>query len=273
MGRYIFPKFESVQRLILNYFVCTYTLNHYFPYLSGIDIPQLVNDLTLGIRLPNPAFCPNAIAALLETCFCESPEKRPDFDEIKSKLNTAFNIIFLKNKTKADVAKTDYQLVNLKRNSKMQSQYSTLIKENKKEYLMQQRSRKNTYLINFVKNEKTSDRKEILGKQHDNCSLGTKSNLYVDMSNNLKASKENRDFTDDCKQEDIENTAPENDSIYTIYQQKWISEPILFNVSTEVVSTASHQQNVECTGRLGSLASCESHLIISRTPKKFLSQP
>ena len=233
----------------------------------------MVNDLTLGIRLPNPAFCPNAIADLLESCFRESPEKRPDFDEIKSKLNTAFNRIFLKNKTKADVAKTDYQLVNLKRNSKMQSQYSTLIKENKREYLMQQRARKNTYLSNFLKNEKTSDRKEILGKQHDNCSLGTKSNLYVDMSNNLKASNENRDSTDDCKQEDIENTSPGNDSIYTIYQQKWISEPILFNVSTEVVPSVSHQKNVGLRGQLRSLASCESDLIISKTPKKFLSQP
>ena len=251
----------------INYLVCNYTFNNHIPYLSGIDIPQLVNDLTLGIRLPNPAFCPNAIAALLETCFCESPEKRPDFDEIKSKLNTAFNIIFLKNKTKADVAKTDYQLVNLKRNSKMQSQYSTLIKENQREYLMQQRSRKNTYLSNFLKNEKPSDRKEILGKQHDNCGL------YVDMSNILKASNENHNFTDDRKQQDIENTSPENDSIYTIYRQKWISEPILLNLSTEVVSRASHQKNVELTGRLGSLTSCESDLIISGTPKKFLSQP
>ena len=227
----------------------------------------MVNDLTLGIRLPNPAFCPNAIAALLEACFRESPEKRPDFDEIKSKLNTAFNTIFLKNRTKADVAKTDYQLVNLKRNSKMQSQYSTLIKENQREYLMQQRFRKNTYLSNFLKNEKPSDRKEILGKLHDNCGL------YVDMSNNLKASNENHNFTDDRKQQDIENTSPENDSIYTIYRQKWISEPILLNLSTEVVSRASHQKNVELTGRLGSLTSCESDLIISGTPKKFLSQP
>ena len=233
----------------------------------------MVNDLTLGIRLPNPAFSPNAIADLLETCFRESPEKRPDFDEIKCKLTTAFNRIFLKDKTKADVAKTDYQLVNLKRNSKMQSQYSTLIKENKREYLMQQRSRKNTYLSNILKNEKPSDRKDILGKQHDNCGLGTKSTLYVDMSNNLKASNENRYFTDDRQQEDIENTSPENDAIYTIYQQQWISEPILFNVSTEDVSRASHQKDVALTGRLGSLASYESDLIISGMPKKFLSQP
>ena len=249
-----------------------YTLLIFTPYLSGIDIPQLVNDLTLGIRLPNPAFCPKAIADLLETCFRESPEKRPDFDEIKSKLNTAFNRIFLKDKTKADVAKTDYQLFNLKRNSKMQSQYSTLIKENKREYLMQQRSRKNTYLSNFLKNEKLSDRKEISSEQHDNCGLGAKSTLYVDMSNNLKASNEHRNLTDDRKQEDIENTSPENDALYTIYQQQWISEPILFNVSTEVVSRASHQKNVELTGRLGSLVSRESNLIISGTPKKFLSQ-
>ena len=232
-----------------------------------------MNDLTLGIRLPNPAFCPNAIADLLETCFRESPEKRPDFDDIKSKLNTAFNRIFLKNKTKADVAKTDYQLVNLKRNSKMQSQYSTLIKENKREYLMQQRARKNTYLSSLLKNEKTSDRKDILGERHQNCSLGTKSTLYVDMSNNLRASNQNRNFIDDRKQEDIENTTPSIESSYTIYQQKWISEPILFDVSTEVVSSAYHKKSVEVRGQLRSLASCEGDSIISGTPKKSLSQP
>ena len=155
----------------------------------------------------------------------------------------------------------------------MQSQYSTLIKENKREYLIQQRARKNTYLSNFLKNEKTSERKEILGKQHENRGLGTKNNLYVDMSSKLKASNQNCNFTDDRKQEEIENTSPKNDSIYTIYQQKWISEPILFNVPTEVVSRASHQTNVEFRGQLGSLASFESDLIISGIPKKFLSQP
>ena len=242
-------------------------------YLSGIDIPQLVNDLTLGIRLPNPAFCPKAIADLLETCFRESPEKRPDFDEIKSKLNTAFNRILLKNKTRADVVKNDYHLVNFNRSAKMQSQYSTLIKENRREYFIQQRARKNTYLSNFLKNEKTFDRKEILGKRHENCGLGTKNNLYVDMSSKLKASNQNCNFTDDRKQDYIENISPKNDSIYTIYQQKWISEPILFNVPTEVVSRASHQTNVEFRGQLGSLASFESDLIISGIPKKFLSQP
>ena len=233
----------------------------------------MVNDLTLGIRLPSPAFCPKAIADLLETCFRESPEKRPDFDEIKSKVNTAFNRLFLKSKTRADVAKNDYQLVNLNRSAKMHTQYSTLIKENKKEYMIQQRARKNTYLSNFLKNEKTSDRKEILGKQQENFGLETAVNLYVDMSNNLKASNQNRNSIDDRKQEEIENTSPKNDSIYTIREQKWISDPILFNVSTDVESRASHQKNVELRGRLGSLASCESNLIICGTPQKFPSQP
>ena len=266
------PKFESVQRIIF-YFVCTYTLNNYIPYFSGIDIPQLVNDLTLGIRLPNPAFCPKAIADLIETCFRESPEKRPDFDEIKSKLNTAFNRILLKNKTRADVAKNDYHLVNFNRSAKMQSQYITLIKENKREYLIQQRARKNTYLSKFIKNEKTSDRKEISGTGHENCGLETKNDIYVDMSSKLKASDPNCNFTDDRKQENIENTSPKNDSIYKIYQQRWISEPILFNVPTEVVSRASDQINVEFRGQIRSLASFESDLIITGTPKKFLSLP
>ena len=106
-----------------------------------------------------------------------------------------------------------------------------------------------------------------------NFSLWTKNNLYVDMSSKLRASNQNCNFTDDRKQEHIENISPKNDSIYTIYRQKWISEPILLNLSTEVVSRASHQKNVELTGRLGSLTSCESDLIISGTPKKFLSQP
>ena len=56
------------------------------------------------------------------------------------------------------------------------------------------------------------------------------------MSNNLKASNQNRNSTDDRKQEEIENTSPKNDSMYTIREQKWISDPILFNVSTDVES-------------------------------------
>ena len=124
-----------------------------------------------------------------------------------------------------------------------------------------------------MKNEKTSDRKEILGKKHENCGLGTKNNLYVDMSSKLKASNQNCNLIDDRKQEHIENISPKNDPIYTINQQKWISEPTLFNVPTEVVPRASHEKNAEFRVQLGSLASFESDLINSGMPKKLLSQP
>ena len=56
-----------------------------------MDVDRLIYDLSFGIRLPNPTFCPHQIASLIKKCFYESPNKRPNFKEIKTSLKSAFN--------------------------------------------------------------------------------------------------------------------------------------------------------------------------------------
>ena len=56
-----------------------------------MDVHRLIYDLSFGIRLPNPTFCPDQIASLIKKCFYESPNKRPNFEEIKTSLKSAFN--------------------------------------------------------------------------------------------------------------------------------------------------------------------------------------
>ena len=56
-----------------------------------MDVDRLIYDLSFGIRLPNPTFCPHQIASLIKNCFYESPNKRPNFKEIKTSLKSAFN--------------------------------------------------------------------------------------------------------------------------------------------------------------------------------------
>ena len=56
-----------------------------------MEVDRLIYDLSFGIRLPNPTFCPHQIASLIKKCFYESPNKRPNFKEIKTSLKSAFN--------------------------------------------------------------------------------------------------------------------------------------------------------------------------------------
>jgi len=60
-------------------------------HFIGMDVDRLIYDLSIGIRLPNPTFCPHQIASLIKKCFYESPNKRPNFKEIKTSLKSAFN--------------------------------------------------------------------------------------------------------------------------------------------------------------------------------------
>ena len=55
-----------------------------------MDYYQLKNELTLGMRLPNPTDCPEMIAQIISRCFHESPSKRSTFVEIKTDLHAAY---------------------------------------------------------------------------------------------------------------------------------------------------------------------------------------
>ena len=62
----------------------------YDSYFIGIDVDRFMYDLSIGIRLPNPTFCPQQIASMIKKCFHESPNKRPNFKEIKTSLKSDF---------------------------------------------------------------------------------------------------------------------------------------------------------------------------------------
>ena len=74
-------------------------------YYSGIDVERLIYDLSFGVRLPNPAFCPKEIASLLRKCFKESPQKRPDFKEIKTFIKSDFEKLLEKSNLNLDSKK------------------------------------------------------------------------------------------------------------------------------------------------------------------------
>ena len=51
--------------------------------ILGIDLNNLVYDLSFGVCLPEPKFCPEIITDLIKRCFYEKSDKRPDFKAIK----------------------------------------------------------------------------------------------------------------------------------------------------------------------------------------------
>lgn len=56
-----------------------------------MTIHQLIYELSVGIRLPNPNFCPPSISTMLRKCFHNDPTERPDFKEIRDNLQVTFN--------------------------------------------------------------------------------------------------------------------------------------------------------------------------------------
>ena len=106
---------------------------------------QLIKDLSLGIRLQTPIYCPLPIATLIEKCFHEYPEERPDFKEIKATLIAAYEKLF--DYRKESAVKTS-RLVDKDINNKMQVQYTNLIQMNKEKNEKDNMSRvKNTNYV------------------------------------------------------------------------------------------------------------------------------
>ena len=68
----------------------------FISYISGIDINSLIYDLSFGVRLPAPQFCPQSVSYLLKKCFVTEPDQRPDFKIIKALLEDAYRLLFKK---------------------------------------------------------------------------------------------------------------------------------------------------------------------------------
>ena len=98
----------------------------------------MIYDLSYGIRLPNPAFCPQSITTIIESCFYESPESRPDFEEIKHCLTDAYNKIPSQLQSKGCTTGNNIQPIsniaaNPMKHNTMKTRYNSLLQENKKQ--------------------------------------------------------------------------------------------------------------------------------------------
>ena len=78
----------------------------------GLDVAQLIEGLSLGMRLKTPSLCPKPIGNLIQRCFEIEPDKRPTFKEIKSMLNSSYSELLIKisemNKKPKDSDETEY---------------------------------------------------------------------------------------------------------------------------------------------------------------------
>ena len=76
-----------------------------------------------GIRLPNPLLCPPPITSLLEKCFDETPDNRPDFKIIKHYLD----VIYIKLDSHPQCNRFTMKKLE---NDEMKTRYATILKEN-----------------------------------------------------------------------------------------------------------------------------------------------
>ena len=135
----------------------------------GIDVDQLIKDLSFGIRLQRPVFCPLPIATLLEKCFYASPDQRPNFEEIKAILVSAYDMLFGSKKELHNTTIIDKSI-----NKTMQVQYSTVLQLNKEQKERDYVSRKeHGYLYMKKKSpEYTGETKKEQDTTIDDCDDG-----------------------------------------------------------------------------------------------------
>ena len=96
-----------------------------------MDINTLVYELSSGVRLPNPKFCPQPIAKLLKQCFQGDPDDRPDFMKIMDEVKKADDTL---RKHVLSIAKSSYFLpIDVMKNNKMEVRYLKMKEENEKQ--------------------------------------------------------------------------------------------------------------------------------------------
>ena len=107
-----------------------------------MDVNQLRHELTQGIRLPNPEFCPGQITEIIKRCFFENPNDRPDFKEIKSLIEAGYGFLFEKhaqankeiveNEEKEELLCENTVTLQAPKDDKMKERYLDMRRENKK---------------------------------------------------------------------------------------------------------------------------------------------
>ena len=131
--------------LSLTFYILSFLVSNKaeFFYEIGMDVKQLHHELSQGIRLSSPEMCPNQIAILIQNCFLENPNDRPDFQKIKTFIREAYESLTI---TAADVvddckkveevdglAKEDgMATLQVPQDDRMKTRYLEMRRENKK---------------------------------------------------------------------------------------------------------------------------------------------
>lgn len=101
-----------------------------------MTIHQLIYELSVGIRLPNPELCPPSISTMLRKCFQNDPNERPDFKEIRDNIQFTLDSMLKEvlqhrlNNEKAERKLYSLPINNPKDNT-MRSRYTVIKKTNK----------------------------------------------------------------------------------------------------------------------------------------------
>ena len=101
-----------------------------------MTIHQLIYELSVGVRLPNPEFCPPSISTMLRKCFQNEPNERPDFKEIRDNVQFTFDSMLeevLQDRMKNEKAGSHlYSLpINNHIDNTMRSRYTSMKKANR----------------------------------------------------------------------------------------------------------------------------------------------
>ena len=94
---------------------------------------DLVSQLSHGIRLPDPDFCPPPVLCLFKQCFQQDPNIRPDFEQIKNTVEAAYNkVIAAENECRElNENETEYShLISNVMDNTMKTQYATVMHYN-----------------------------------------------------------------------------------------------------------------------------------------------
>ena len=108
-----------------------------------MDVKQLHHELSQGIRLSSPEMCPKQIAILIQNCFLENPNDRPDFQKIKTFIREAYESLTIAAADVVDDCKKDEEAEDLAKENgmatlqvpqddRMKTRYLEMRRENKK---------------------------------------------------------------------------------------------------------------------------------------------
>ena len=172
-----------------------------------MDLQDLIHELSIGIRLPSPEFCPQPIATLMKHCFYADPYRRPDFTKIKGDLESAHNDLMGRDNSNVNVTGNEgyesYALaISTMNDNTMKSRYDAIKSGNQKQEACKSLVEEDQTLIEASKcspevNYLTVENIVTLGSQQElslDCQTEVTDKLPFDYSNFGKLPEVNKTY-------------------------------------------------------------------------------